>query len=139
MRVTVSGNLCADPVLCHTTGGTPVAELRVAENRNYQDSGGEWQQATSYYTVTAWRGIAEHVAASLHKGDRVVAVGRMRQDEWTTEGGETRRRYVIDADDLAASIRYATVEVTEANPRPEATEPKVYAPEDPGRPFEDPA
>ena len=112
-------------MLRHTTAGTPVAELRVAENRNYQDSAGEWQQATSYYTVTAWQGLAEHVAASLHRGDRVVVVGRMRQDEWTNEGGETRRRYVIDADDLAASIRYATIEVTKANPQPEPAEPKV--------------
>jgi len=109
----------------------------VAENRNYQDASGEWQQSTSYYSVVAWRKLAEHAASSLHKGDRVVAVGRMRQDEWTTEAGETRRRYVIDADELAASIRFATVAVEKVNGT-EPAEPRQYAPDDPERPFGDP-
>lgn len=138
MRVTVTGNLCADPTLRHTSGGTPVAELRVAENRNYQDRDGEWQQDTSYYTVTAWRRLAEHAAECLHKGDRVVVTGRMRQDQWTTETGESRSRYLVDADDLAASVRYATVEITKPDRTGEPTEPRTYAPDDPGRPFGDP-
>lgn len=134
MNVTVVGNLCADPELRHTADGTAVANLRVAENRNYQDAAGEWQQHTSYFSLVAWRTLAEHAAASLHKGDRVMAVGRMRQDEWTTDAGETRRRYVIDADELAASIRFATVEVEKAT-RAESTEPREYAADDPERPF----
>ena len=136
MNVTIVGNLCADPELRHTPGGVAVADLRVAENRNYKDTSGEWQQATSYYSVVTWRTLAEHAAASLHKGDRVVAVGRMRQDEWTTDAGETRRRYLIDADELAASIRFATVDVHKPE-RPEPAEPKDYASDDPERPFED--
>lgn len=136
MNVTIVGNLCADPELRHTSDGAAVANLRVAENRNYQDAAGEWQQSTSYYSVVAWRRLAEHAAESLHKGDRIVAVGRMRQDDWTTESGESRRRYVIDADELGASIRFATVEVT----KPEQSapeEPRQYAPDDPERPFEE--
>ena len=136
MNVTIVGNLCADPELRRTSGGVAVADLRMAENRNYQDTSGEWRQTTSYYSVVTWRKLAEHAAASLHKGDRVVAIGRMRQDEWTTDTGETRRRYVIDADDLAASIRFASIEVHKPE-RPEPTEPKTYSPDDPERPFED--
>ncbi len=136
MNVTIVGNLCADPELRRTSGGVAVADLRMAENRNYQDTSGEWRQTTSYYSVVTWRKLAEHAAASLHKGDRVVAIGRMRQDEWTTDTGETRRRYVIDADDLAASIRFASIEVHKPD-RPEPAEPKTYSPDDPERPFED--
>lgn len=135
MRVTVVGNLCADPELRQTSNGAAVANLRVAENRNYQDASGNWQQTTSYYSVVAWRRLAEHVAASLHRGDRVVAVGTMRQDEWTTDTGETRRRYVIDADEIGASVRFATVDIHKPE-RPEP-EPREYAPDDPERPFED--
>ena len=134
MNVTIVGNLCADPELRHTPGGVAVADLRVAENRNYQDASGEWQQSTSYYSVVTWRKLAEHAATSLHKGDRVVTVGRMRQDEWTTDSGETRRRYLVDADELAASIRFATVDIQKPE-RPEPAEPKNYTPDDPERPF----
>ncbi|MFP4554782.1 MAG: single-stranded DNA-binding protein [Actinomycetota bacterium] len=113
--MTVVGNLCSDPELRETPKGVPVADLRIAENRNYQDSSGRWHQTSSFYSVVVWRRVAEHAAASLHRGDRVVAVGRMRQDEWTTETGQTRRRYVVDADELAASIRFVTVAVTRAD------------------------
>ena len=111
MNATIVGNLCGDPELRETPGGVAVADLRIAENRNYQDSSGQWQQSTSYYSVVVWRKLAEHAAESLHQGDRVVAVGRMRQDEWITDTGEKGRRYVVDADELAASIRFATAEI----------------------------
>lgn len=133
MNVTVTGNLCADPEIRHTSEGAAVANLRLAENRSYQDASGEWQQETSYYSVVVWRKLAEHATESLEKGDRVVAVGRMRQDEWTTDAGETRRRYVIDADELAASVRFASVDITK--PERSDPEPKEYGPDDPERPF----
>lgn len=121
MNVTVGGNLCNDPELRETPGGVPVADLRIAENRNYQDSAGRWQQTSSFYSVVVWRDVAEHAVASLHRGDRVVAVGRMRQDEWTTETGQKRHRYVVDADELAASIRFATVAVSKTDERDEGS------------------
>jgi len=138
MNVTIVGNLCADPELRHTPSGVTVADLRVAENRNHKDASGEWQQTTSYYSIVVWRKLAEHAVSSLRKGDRVVAVGRMRQDEWTTDTGEVRRRYLIEADELAASIRFATVEVQKPQ-RLEPVEPKEYAPDDPERPFDEAA
>lgn len=115
MNVTIVGNLCSDPELRHTSAGVPVADLRIAENRNYQDGSGGWCQETSYYSAVVWRRLAEH-AAALRRGDRVVAVGRMRQDEWTTDRGETRRRYVVDCDELAASIRFNAVDVQRSDP-----------------------
>lgn len=115
MNVTIVGNLTSDPEVRHTSSGVPVADLRIAENRNYQDASGEWQQETSYYSAVVWRRLAEH-AASLRRGDRVVAVGRMRQNEWTTDRGETRRRYVVDCDELGASIRFNLVDVHRSEP-----------------------
>jgi single-strand DNA-binding protein len=113
--VTVVGNLCGDPELRETSGGVPVADLRIAENRNYQDSAGRWHQTSAFYSVVVWREVAENAAASLHRGDRVVAVGRMRQEEWTTDTGRKHQRYVVDADELAASIRFANVTVSPAD------------------------
>lgn len=135
MYVTISGNLCADPDLRHTSDGTEVAELRLAENRSRKDQAGEWQTDTSFYPVVCWRNLASRVAASLERGDRVVVVGRMRQESWTTEAGEKRSRYVVDATDIAASLRFAGVTVERADRGGEA-EPRQYAPDDPERPFE---
>ena len=136
MDVTVIGNLCADPELRHTPGGVPVADLRIAENRHSKDQAGEWRTDTNFHTVIVWRDLASHAADSLGKGDRVMAVGRLRQDNWTTETGEKRNRWVIDADDLAASVRFAVVDVTRTRRPPEPDEPVTYAADDPARPFE---
>ncbi len=134
MDVTVIGNLCAVPEVRHTPGGVAVADLRIAENRYSKDQAGEWRTETNFHTVIVWRDLAAHAATSLGKGDRVVAVGKLRQDSWTTEAGEKRTRWVIDADDVAASIRFATVDVTRT--RRQADEPVEYGPDDPARPFE---
>jgi len=116
LNVTVVGNLCSDPELRHTSKGVAVADLRIAENRNYQDSTGDWQQEIAYYSAVVWRRLAEHASTSLRRGDRVVVVGRMRQDEWTTDKGATRRRYVVDCDELAASVRFTGLEVHRTDP-----------------------
>jgi single-strand DNA-binding protein len=135
MNVTVAGNLCADPELRHTPGNVPVADLRIAENRHSKDADGEWRTDTSFFTLVCWRNLATRAAESLHRGDRVVAVGVLRQDTWTTDTGENRSRFVIDADDLAASLRFATVEVNKTS-RPQEPEGSVtYDAHDPARPF----
>jgi single-strand DNA-binding protein len=135
MNVTIAGNLCADPELRTTPGNVPVVDLRIAENRHSKDPDGEWRTETSFFTVVCWRDLATHVADSLHRGDRVVAVGHLRQDNWTTDTGESRSRFVIDADDLAASIRFAKVEVTKTSRPREPEAPVTYEPDDPARPF----
>lgn len=136
MNVTVAGNLCADPELRQTPGNVPVADLRIAENRYSKDPDGEWRTDTSFFTVVCWRTLATNAAESLHRGDRVVAIGRLRQDSWTTDAGEKRSRYVLDAEDLAASVRFAKVEVTKTSSPSATAEPKVYEPDDPERPYE---
>jgi hypothetical protein len=42
------------------------------------------------FTVVVWRDQAEHAAASLAKGSRVVVVGGLQQRAWTAEDGSAR-------------------------------------------------
>ena len=59
----------------------------------------------------AWREIATHLAESLHKGDRAVVLGRLRQRSWETPEGERRSVAEIEADEVAASLRWATANI----------------------------
>ena len=52
---------------------------------------------TSWYTVSAWRTLAEHVAESVRKGDPVVVHGRLRADVWEREGQPASVTHVVDA------------------------------------------
>lgn len=107
--VTIIGNLTADPELTNTSTGKDLARFSVAYSPTRPDgSKGE----VNFYDCTAWEYTARNLCASLKKGDRVVVVGRLRQDRWETEAGEKRSKLAIQVDEIAASLRFATVEAT---------------------------
>jgi single-strand DNA-binding protein len=107
---TVIGNITRDPELRYTSGGRAVVGFGVASNRRYQTNG-EWQEQTSFFDVTCWADLAEHVAASLTKGDRVVVTGRLEQRSWESDDGTKRSKTEIVADDIGASVRFANITV----------------------------
>ena len=87
----IVGNLIDDPALRFTNNGTPVANLRVAVTQRVLEDGAWRDGQTSFFRVNAWRETATHMAESLHKGDRVVVLGRLRQRSWETPGGSAGR------------------------------------------------
>jgi len=111
-QVTIVGNLTDDPELRYTPNGAAVAKFRVAVNRRYKDQSGEWKDGdTSYFTVNAWRTLAENVAESLTRGANVIVVGRLQQRSWETQDGEKRTVIEIEADEVGPSLRWATAKV----------------------------
>ncbi len=108
--ITIAGNLTRDPELRFTTGGKGITVFGVAVERRYQQNG-EWQSKTSFFNVSAWDQLGENVAASLAKGTRVVVTGRLEQREYETRQGEKRSVVEIIADEVGASMRWATVQV----------------------------
>jgi single-strand DNA-binding protein len=71
--VSFAGNLTDQPELRHTEGGIARATLRVAVSGRSRDS------EPSFFSVVVWRDQAEHAAASLTRGSRVVVVGWLQQ------------------------------------------------------------
>ena len=111
-QVTIVGNLTDDPELRYTPNGAAVAKFRVAVNRRYKVQSGEWKDGdTSYFTVNAWRTLAENVAESLTRGANVIVVGRLQQRSWETQEGDKRTVIEIEADEVGPSLRWATAKV----------------------------
>jgi len=75
---------------------------------------GRREQEPSFFTVVVWRDQAEHVSQSLTKGSRVVVVGRLQQRAWTAEDGSARSMVEVVAEELGASLRWATATTTRA-------------------------
>jgi single-strand DNA-binding protein len=116
-QTTIAGNLVETPELRFTNTGTPVTNLRVAVTQRIQHDG-EWRDGeTSFFKVNVWRGQAEHLADSLSKGDRVMVTGRLRQRSWETPEGEKRSVAEIEADEVGASLKFATAKVERATER----------------------
>ena len=105
--VTLIGNLTHEPEVRATNGGS-LTRLGLAVNRRWPVNGG-WENRVSYFSVVTWGTLADNVATSLHKGDRVIVNGRLEQSSWQTE--EQRRSTVeVVADEVGPSLRWATAE-----------------------------
>jgi single-strand DNA-binding protein len=105
--VSFAGNLTDQPELRHSDSGVARAVFRVAVS-------GRREQEASFFTVVVWRDQAEHAAESLSKGSRVVVVGRLQQRSWTAEDGSGRSVVEVVAEELGASLRWATATTTRA-------------------------
>src|SRR5215470_3925786 len=110
--ITISGNITREPEIRYTPSGVSKCSFGVAVNRSWRNQQTqEWEEQTSFFNVVAWRQLAENAGASLAKGSRVVVSGRLEQRSWETEQGEKRSVVEVVADDIAASLRFATVEI----------------------------
>ena len=113
--ITFAGCLADVPDLRFTPSGRPVAKVRVAVNTRYQNSDGAWVDgATSWHTVQAWGALAEHLAESVAKGDRVLVHGRLEQRQYLSENGETRTSWEVTAEEIGLSLRHTAAETTKA-------------------------
>ena len=112
-RVTVVGNLTADPELRFTASGAPVADFTVAATpRTFDRATGEWKDGDPLFLrCSLWRQPAENAATSLTKGARVIVEGVLRQRSFETKDGEKRTVVELDVDEIGASLRYATARI----------------------------
>jgi single-strand DNA-binding protein len=109
---TLIGNLTRDPEIRYTRDGQATTSLGVAVNRRWKNrQTQEWEESTSFFDVVCWRELAENVALSLTKGARVVVTGRLEQRSWETDEGDRRSKVELVAEDIGASLRFATVDI----------------------------
>ncbi len=111
-NISISGNMTRDPELRFTPTGQANASFGLAVNRRWQNrQTNEWEEATSFFDVICWGTLAENVAQSCSRGTRVVVSGRLDQRSWENQEGEKRSKVEINADEVAPSLRWATVKI----------------------------
>jgi len=93
-KVTLIGNLGADPEVRHLENGVMVARFSVATNESYKDKDGNFQQVTEWHNVVAWRDLAERAEKMLKKGMLVYVDGKISYRKFTGQDGQ--ERYVTD-------------------------------------------
>lgn len=111
--ITVVGNLGQDPELRYTPNGHAVANFSVAVSYRANK---EAEEETTWLRITAWRSLAENVAETLSKGDRVIVVGRLTISSWETNDGSQRQSVEIQADHVGPSLQWASAQITR-NPK----------------------
>ena len=89
-KVTLIGNLGADPEIRRLENGVAVAKLRLATNENYRDKNGEWQTQTEWHSVVVWRWLAERAEQYLKKGSLVYIEGKLTSRKYQDKDGNEK-------------------------------------------------
>jgi single-strand DNA-binding protein len=113
--ITFIGNLTDDPDLRFTPSGAAVCSFRVASNRRWTGKDGQQQEETTFLNANCWRDMAENVAESLSKGDRVIVIGRVKVRSYENREGQTVWVTEIEADEVAPSLRWARANVNKSS------------------------
>jgi single-strand DNA-binding protein len=99
--ITIVGRVGSEP----ETVGSNGLRFRVATNdRVKNDTTGEWEDKnTSWWTVKAWRTLAEQSKQVIKKGMEVIIVGKIYEESWTDKEGVKRTSYEINADSISVT------------------------------------
>jgi single-strand DNA-binding protein len=104
--VTFVGFVAREPNLRPTKDGKSWAELRVGTTPRLRDRAtGEWRDGeTSYFSVVCFGRLADHVKASMRKGDPVLVKGRIKTYSYVDRTGQARSGFQITADSVGHDL-----------------------------------
>ncbi|MFZ2489649.1 MAG: single-stranded DNA-binding protein [Anaerolineae bacterium] len=96
-KTIVVGHLGRDPELRFTPSGQQVCSFSVATTRSWTDQGGQQQEKTTWFRVTAWGKLGELCHQYLSKGRLVLVEGEVDASAWTAQTGEARASLELNA------------------------------------------
>jgi single-strand DNA-binding protein len=100
-KVTLIGNLGADPEVRFMPSGGSVANIRLATTRRWKDKQtGERKEATEWHRVIFYNRLAEIAGEYLKKGSQVYVEGRLQTRKWQGQDGQDHYTTEILAEEM---------------------------------------
>lgn len=96
-KLTIIGNLTADPQSHSTQDGKNVCNFTVAVNRRQKREG---QPDADFFHIAAWRQLGENCQKFLTKGRKVCVVGPVSVRTYQAQDGSTRASLEVTAEDV---------------------------------------
>ena len=108
--VILRGFTATAPQLRTLPTGIPVVNFRLASTPRWFDSAtNSWREGqTSWYTVCAYRKLAQNIAASLTVGSPILLTGRVRTQQWQREDGSQGASVEVDASSIGLDLTFGT-------------------------------
>ena len=93
-KVTLLGNLGADPETKKTASGQSITLFNVATSNAWTNREGQRQEHTEWHRIVVWGKLAETCAEYLSKGKKVYIEGRLQTRSW--EDDKNQKRYTTE-------------------------------------------
>ena len=89
-KVSLIGNLGADPEVRNTQNGDKVANVSLATTERWKDQSGMQQERTEWHRVVFFGGVAGVVENYLRKGSKIYVEGKLQTRKWQDQQGQDR-------------------------------------------------
>ncbi len=91
-KVTLIGNLGADPEIKRTQDGRPIANINIATSESWKDKNtGERREKTEWHRVVCFsEGLCRVIENYLKKGSKVYLEGQLQTRKWQDNEGKDR-------------------------------------------------
>jgi single-strand DNA-binding protein len=100
-KVTLIGNLGADPEVRYMPSGGAVTNITLATTMRWKDKGsGERKESTEWHRVVFFNRLAEIAGEYLKKGSQVYVEGRLQTRKWQGQDGQDRYTTEIIASEM---------------------------------------
>lgn len=113
-KLTIIGNLCADPAIRTVSTGNTVCSFTVAVNRRNHREG---QPEADFFRVSAWDKLADNCQRFLAKGRKVAVVGPVSVSSYEAKDGSGTR--------FTLEVRAEDVEFLSPREQSDAAEPQA--------------
>lgn len=85
-KVTIIGNLGAEPDIRSMPNGDLTATISVATSRQWKDqTSGEHKELVEWHRIVFYRRLAEIIEQYVNKGSKIYVEGYLRTRKWTDE------------------------------------------------------
>ena len=121
-KVIMIGNLAADPEMRQTSSGISQCTFRIAVTRRFANQQGV--RETDFFTVVAWRQLADLCGRYLSKGRKAMVEGQLQTRSYDAQDGS--KRYVTEI--IADNVEFLSSREDGSRPRTDNPPPPPEPP-----------
>lgn len=107
-HISLRGFVSSEIEMSTTETGLVIGKFRMGSNmRRLDPITNQWVDGeTNWFRVTAFRALASNAMISIHKGDRILVVGKLRVTSYLRKDGTPGTGVEIDADSIGPDLQF---------------------------------
>ena len=137
-KVTLIGNVGADPTIRCFDNGNQVAKFRLVTTERYKDKEGNRKELNEWHNIEAWGQPAAIIDQYVRKGDRLYIEGSLHYEEYSDRDNNKRTQTIIRLRELKLlTPRSKEEQAQPQQPQPPQTVMQSEPPQIPLPPLDD--
>lgn len=107
-QITLTGFVSSEIETVTLDSGVVLGKFRMGSNtRRFDKPANQWVDGTTnWFHVTVWRELASNTVVSIHKGDRILLVGKLKVSSYVRKDGAPGTNVEIEAESIGPDLKF---------------------------------